>query len=281
MSIRLLRAVLRYVTVMKMYRKPWFLALFLTLGISRAFCDFADTRSVGLSGALRGGTALNESLYSNPASFAFTEKYSIETQISFQNQSRYFNASVIDSKTASFDAGIGYTYRESLIKNTPNDSMINAILAKRFGLFSAGLGGKYGFSNNSKNFLDAYSGLLFEAHPSFHLGIMANNILTPSKRELGVGSQLNIKDLLLISVDGVKALSQPGIVLQSGMEVLHASTGISVRGGVQYHIQKSLQSFSFGGGWSQYKIGIHYGFSHEVQGATPETIHIMSLRVFF
>lgn len=263
-----------------MLKRTCFLVLFLTLGISKAFSDFADTRSVGLSGALKGGIALNESLYSNPASFAFTEKYSIETQISFQNQSRYFNASIIDSKTASFDAGIGYTYRESLIKNTSNDSAINAILAKKFGVFSAGLGGKYVF-NNAKNFLDVYSGLLFEAHPSLHLGVVADDMMTPSKRKLGLGSQLNIKDLLLISVDGSKVLSQPGIIVQSGMEVIHASTGISARGGVQYHIQKSLQSYSFGGGWSQYKIGIHYGFSHEVQGASPETIHIMSLRVFF
>ena len=237
-------------------------------------------RALGLNHALRGAVSLNEGLYINPASFGFTEKYSVETEVSFQNNQRVYNTSVVDTRTSSWGAAFGYSNVQPISDNTANDHQFHVAAAKRLGILSLGVGGR-GFLNNERKEFNGCAGMLIEAHPAFHIGLVGDNLLSKETREVGAGIQFNIKDILLLSTDGVKRLEKSGFDILAGAEILHARSGLSLRGGGQYNTLNSMQSFSLGAGLSLHKVGLHYGFKRELNTDIKDQIHSIALRVFF
>ena len=99
------------------------------------------------------------------------------------------------------------------------------------------------------------------------------------EREVGLGTHMDIYDLLLISFDGVKILEKKGFDGRLGAEVLHANTGLSFRGGVHYNTSLHFESFSLGAGWSIHKIGLMYAYQSE--RIIHTSLHSLTLRVFF
>src|SRR3989338_11439106 len=90
--------------------------------------EFRGTRSVALSEALRGAVSLNEGIYHNPASFAFSQRYSIEGQSSVlpshkteSHPTWIFGGSVMDSHSPLVAAGLGYARK---IKETAQGDFI-------------------------------------------------------------------------------------------------------------------------------------------------------------
>src|SRR3989344_6834186 len=130
-----------------------------------AWGESGGPRALGLNHALRGAVSLNEGLYINPASFGFTEKYSVETEVSFQNNQRVYNTSVVDTRTSSWGAAFGYSNVQPISDNTANDHQFHVAAAKRLGILSLGVGGR-GFLNNERKEFNGCAGMLIEAHPA-------------------------------------------------------------------------------------------------------------------
>ncbi len=164
--------------------------------------------------------------------------------------------------------------------NTASDHQFHIAAAKRFGILSLGVGGR-GFLNNERKEFDGCAGMLLEAHPAFHIGLVGDNLFSKETREVGVGTQFNIKDILLLSTDGVKKLEKSGFDILAGAEIIHARSGFSLRGGGQYNTSAAFQSFSLGAGLSLHKVGLHYGFKKELNTVIQDQIHSVALRVFF
>ena len=247
----------------------------LFLGIFSSSLGFAGPRSLGLSGALRGGITLNESLNSNPASFAFTDKYSIEAYVDVKPGMRSWNASVVDTKTSFYGAALGYSRKDFDVEMPQN--VIQGALAKRWGAFSLGVGSDYTF-NDVLNHVNLKAGGLVQVHPRLHVGLVGEDLLSNSKI-LGAGVQLNIYDILLLSSDVSKNLSKKSFDVQTGAEIHHEKTGLSFRGGGHLNTSSSFQSYSLGAGWALYKLGFFYGFEKSLKKS--ESRHALSMRVFF
>ncbi|MBI2608806.1 MAG: hypothetical protein HYW47_04305 [Deltaproteobacteria bacterium] len=247
----------------------------LFLGALVSSVSAVGPRSLGLSGALRGVISLNESLSSNPASFAFTDKYSIEAYVDVKPGVRSWNASVVDSKTSFYGAALGYSRKDFDVESPQN--VIQGALAKRWGVFSLGIGSDYTF-NDTFNHVNLKAGGLLEVHSNIHVGLVGEDLLSDSKI-LGVGVQLNIYDILLLSSDVSKNFSEKNFSLQTGAEIHHEKTGLSFRGGGHFNTTPSFQSYSLGAGWALYKLGFFYGFEQSLK--KRELQHSLSMRVFF
>ncbi|HLD74524.1 MAG TPA: hypothetical protein VJB34_06470 [Bdellovibrionota bacterium] len=245
-----------------------------------AWGESGGPRALGLNHALRGAVCLNEGLYINPASFGFTEKYSVETQISFQNNQRVYNTSIVDTRTSSWGAALGYSRVQPISEDVVSDHQFHIAAAKRLGLVSLGIGGRC-FLNNERTEFNGSAGVLVEPHPAMHIGLVGDNLLSKETREVGVGAQFNVKDILLLSLDGVKKENKPGYDILAGAEIIHARSGLSLRGGGQYNTERTFQSFSVGGGLSLHKMGLHYGFKQDLNTELKDQIHSVALRIFF
>lgn len=252
----------------------------LVAGSKIAISSEGGPRAIGLNYALRGAVSLNEGLYINPASFGFTEKYSVETQVSFQNNQRIYNTSVVDTRTSSWGAAFGYSRVQPTASDVVSDHQFHIAAAKRLGLISLGVGGK-AFLNDERKEFDGNAGVLIEPHPALHIGLVGDNLFSKETREVGVGAQFNVKDILLLSTDAVKKLTKPGFDILAGAEIIHARSGLSLRGGGQYNTAGAFESFSLGGGLSLHKVGLHYGFKQDLNTEIKDQIHSVALRVFF
>ncbi|MBI2026511.1 MAG: hypothetical protein HYS98_01660 [Deltaproteobacteria bacterium] len=238
--------------------------------------EFSQSRSMGMSDALRGSVALNEGLYLNPASFAFTNKYSLEAQVSLHQGAQLYNASVVDTKTSSLGAGVAYTRMEQSVGISHN--YIHGALASKFDRLGVGLGTVYEFSDQVQKW-DFNVGGLVEVYSRLHLGMNGVHLLSKSSRELGAGIQVNFYDLLFLSADASKVLVGKSYDIRGGAEIVHLSSGVSFRAGSHFNTEDRFKSFSLGTGWSMHKVALMYGYQRELD--VRESLHTLSLRIFF
>ena len=87
------------------------LAVLTACGFARA-AAFVPTQSMALGQSLSGATLLNDSIYVNPASSAFTSVYSVDGSYLFGP--RAFGVSILDTKTSSIGGELGYYHEASV-----------------------------------------------------------------------------------------------------------------------------------------------------------------------
>lgn len=267
--------------------------------------EFEGTRGIALSGALRGTVGLNESIYYNPAAFAFSQKYSIEAQ-SFYAPSQdapatwVYNASVLDAHNDFLAAGFGYTRktRPETFDAQPSKEVINAFhlaASKIFGQFiSVGLTGKYFLVNHPTQDQQALNfdvGAFGVLTPDIQVGLIAYNLLgdkrSPSQyfltqRHLGLGSRLRVWKFLYGSLDFLKRARadwSKDFSFHGALEIVR-NNGVVVQGGLSLSDQKAKNFYSLGLGWAEYKFGISYAFQNSMNAHRSHT-HALSLRTFF
>ena len=108
--------------------------------IKSSAVEYQSPRTLALGGAGRGGPMLNDAIYLNPSYGSFVPIYSLAFGYNwFHNDlisGRNYNASIQDSRTEIFQAGVGFTKREQ------NAAITIGASKSLFQGFSTGLGSK-------------------------------------------------------------------------------------------------------------------------------------------
>lgn len=255
--------------------------------------ELEGTRGTALSGAMRGTVGLNEAIYYNPATLAFSQKYSIEAHSSFlpsqaHNPDWVYGGSVVDATSELFAAGLGY-YRKTQFgkENSDSESAFHLALSKAIHPFiSAGLTTKYLWSE-SDGIINVDGGLFGLLTPKIHMGIVGHNLLGNHflgrlERQLGLGTRIQAWDFLYTSLDILKKLDGPfaaNYSLRSAIEMIHEN-GTVVQGGLSLSDISSQNIYSLGCGWAKHKFGIFYAFKNSMD-SLRQNAHVLSMRVFF
>lgn len=254
--------------------------------------EFKGTRGVALSGALHGSLALNEGIYHNPASIAFSERYSIEGISSFlpsqqkKEPAWIYGGSIVDSHSPLFAAGISYYHKsQGLFKDHVYHLAISKPVSENLSL---GVTGKYvhqDFLTRSESFFDIDGGVYYIFTPAIQFGVTGHNLLAKNdefEREVGVGSRIKVWDFLYMDFDFVKNIDAPWTkngALLAGLEVAH-NNGVIFQSGVSLSDQSSKNLYSAGLGWAKHKFGVFYAYQNSMDALARQT-HVLSLRVFF
>lgn len=278
---------------------------FFLLGIHSAHAaEHHSPRTASLGGAGRAAPLLNDATYLNPSYIAFLRTYSIAVNyLTFDGESsantgvfgRNYNVSVQDGRNESFQAGAGYTVRES-------SKVISVGVGKAFNPqkpISGGVGYNRIFdlpAGGSINLFSVASTMAISHNLQFSLNVdnMLENENTRQYeryREFSLGSKVNLKDRLFFYLDPHYTPSLTGNSrwgFQAGTEVLTVSD-IYLRAGI---FENSLVPFvssygtgmSYGAGWVAPKISFDYAFSKvssRLDGGSPASSHTFSATVFF
>jgi len=256
---------------------------------------YQGVRGIALSGALHGTLGLNESIYVNPAAFAFAQRYSVEAH-SFlapsqtENTVWTYTGSVVDAHATNLAAGFSYTRREQKIAGGPLiENAYHLAVSKILKEFLAlGMTGKYvnqNFPDDEKNHINFDLGSYWVLTPKLQAGLVAHNILGAFEnleREIALGTRLQAWKAFYISVDALKNVDH-GLLkdyrLLGGME-LARENGLVTQMGLSLSDQSLKNQYSFGLGWSEHKFGIFYGFQNSLDSQRRMT-HALSLRAFF
>jgi hypothetical protein len=87
------------------------LPFFLMISSAKAV-EFQSPRTLGLGGAGRAAPWLTDAIYLNPSYASFSPIYTLSGAFTGFDQGRNYNVSVQDSRTETFQAGVGFTKRE-------------------------------------------------------------------------------------------------------------------------------------------------------------------------
>ncbi len=275
--------------------RKYFIFLFMLLSPSLLAQDLAQTRAVALSGALRGTVGLNESIYYNPAAFAFSKRYSIEGVSSFvpnqlENATWVYGGSVVDSHSELFAAGFGFHRKiKDISDGNTSESAFHLALSKVVTpQFSLGMTGKYFIKNApdiESQWVNLDLGSFAVLSPEVQLGLVAHNVLGHREgayRSVGIGSRFQAYQFLFLSFDALKRLEQAWNKhgeLHGGLEIVH-NNGVVVQSGLSISDDKTQNFYSLGGGWSEHKVAISYAFQNSMDSLRRAT-HALSFRIFF
>ncbi len=238
--------------------------------------EFVPLQQRAQGQSLAGASLLNDSLFSNPASSAFTNVYSIDgTFLS----PRVFSVSVLDTKTSAVGGAIGY-YR---VARPGFDQPIQGAklgMSSRLGQnIGIGLVGKTiwgpGIAGDTQRYTDLDIGLMAK-FDFVQLGLHLNNTVGGNAamgeaREYAFGVRAHWEETMFFSasVTGETASFRP---LQYGFGAEYVSPYyFSLKGG--YRMRPVAQTSFWSGGVSilSPKVSIHYAIEVEARsGGTTE-----------
>ncbi len=286
-----------------LFRKSRFLSFFLILTLFSATAlaaDFHSPRSLALGGSGHAGPILNDAIYMNPSFASFLQSYSVSGSfLSYSNEAstyrgRTYGISIHDGRTKMFQAGLGYSVRESGALFTFGASKA---LVQRFGV---GVGAKLFFPNIKSEipFQDINVSSSFVVSQWLQMALIADNLFESKggsargmAREVIFATKVNFQNMFVFYVDPHVA---PSLAKDQkwGYEV-GVEWGIMrdlyLRGGLFSNSQVPYQSergngFAFGGGWTAPKLSLDYGFSRvlaNTASAPPSNIHTFGATVYF
>jgi hypothetical protein len=259
--------------------------------------EFQGTKGVALSGALRGSPTLNEGIYHNAASFAYSQRYSIEAYSSVlpahdeETEATWiYGGSVVDAHSPLFSAGLSY-YRK--FKKQDGDSKsenafhgaISKVFSETVSLGGTGKVISRSAAGVSDNFFDFDLGTFLVLTPTLQLGVVVHNLLAADPnfiRQGAIGGRLKIWQFAYLNTDIVKdtvgGLSE-NIALKTALELVHRN-GVSVQLGLSMSDKDVENLYSLGAGWAEHKLGLHYAFQNSMDGLGRKN-HSLSLRIFF
>jgi len=266
--------------------------IFLLSSVSLAQ-EYKGARNIALSGALHGAPSLNEAIYHNPASFAFSQRYSIEAQSLILPSSGdgkgatwIYGGSIVDTHSPYFAGGIGY-YNRQQQENSEQAFQVSASKIINDYL-SLGLTGKYVLRDGPNIDEALYNldlGAFFVITKKLQMGLAARNLFKNDSefvREMGLGLHFRPMSIIYTNLDILKNIDgawSENVSLHMAMEVVKKS-GWAVQAGLILSDQQLKRGYSLGAGWSQHKFGISYAFKNSLDGLSRRA-HAFSLRVFF
>ncbi len=262
--------------------------------------DFHSPRSLALGGSGHAGPILNDAIYLNPSYAPFLKTYSVSASyLSFNdthqsNPGRAYGISIHDGRTKLFQAGLGYSVRESGALFTVGASKS---FLERFGF---GMGAKMFFPNTQAetSFQDISLSSTFVAANWLHFALIADNLIQSDTalrrgmaREIVLGSKINFEGIFVLYLDphyaptvdpserwGYEMGAEWGI-----MSDLYLRAGLFSNSQIPYQEQRG-GGFGFGAGWMAPKLSLDYGFSRVLATSTnapTSNIHTFGATVYF
>lgn len=112
--------------------------LFVGVHLPGSTSEFVTLHEKAMGQSLNGSSLANDSLYTNPASSAFMNVYSVDGAFQLPKS---FAVSVLDTKTSSIGGGLGY-YRRQMFGNQPTQGAKLALGGKVSDTIGIGVAGK-------------------------------------------------------------------------------------------------------------------------------------------
>jgi hypothetical protein len=210
--------------------------------------------------ALSGAVLFNDSVYSNPASFAFTQVYSVEGSMLMPGG---FAASIVDTKTSVAGGALGYFRKPGAEPDLVVQGLRVGLAGRVSSTLAVGAIGKT-IWRGGERFYDADSGVL--ANFSFlQVGAVARNVgggnlaLEHQEREFGVGARLNYKDSLYFS----SSAQSRGQTMLSPYEYGFGAEFVSpyyfsIKGGYRFETELKQGHWSAGASFLSPRLLFHY-----------------------
>ena len=164
-----------------------FVVALLLVATSARAQDFIGARALSMGEAYRAIATGNDAIYMNPAGLVLVPRYSPEVHYVFNlvDEQQEFDASLVDSKTSAFAAGLGYTfqgreYTRRLVMQHAATLAVGYALFPR--IFQVGVGLKYVnvtdvIVGNYLNALTADLGLLATLPGGLNLAAVGYNLI--------------------------------------------------------------------------------------------------------
>jgi hypothetical protein len=250
------------------------LTLLATLSLNANAVEYQSPRTLSLGGAGRGAPFLNDSIYLNPSFGSFQPIYAVAAGYNWFNNSagsgRNYNASIQDSRTEMFQAGVAYTKREQ--SSAVNIGASKQLIAK----LGVGIGTKTIIDNNSSNLTtDFLISSSFLATRWMYASIIVDNMLDNESdhsrnlfRTFYIGLKFIPFDLVQIYVDPLysptyAAGKKAGI--SAGVEItmlgdFYARAGRFIDGEVAY-LNTRGEGYGLGLGYLGPKFHFDYAFN--------------------
>ncbi len=250
-------------------------------------------RVLGLGGAGRAAPTLTDGVYMNPSYSSFIPIYSLTMDYTKFNGGRTYNATVQDSRTEMFQAGLGFTRRDQ-------NAAINIGASKQaLQNLGFGLGTKILIDDATKNLtFDGSFSTSFLANEWFATSLIIDNLMQSKAgvarnlyRTFYLGTKFKTLDVVQIYIDpvyspsyaaGKKAGYAAGIELGI-MADIFLRFGQFINSDVPY-INTHGSGFGMGFGWMGPKLFVDYGYHHvgsTDSGLTSVNAHSLSFTVFF
>ena len=278
--------------------------LLLGLSAQTSASDFQSPRTASLGGAGRAAPLLNDSVYLNPSFASFLKSYSISYSFSSFDSNpenvyhgRMFNLGLQDGRNEFFQAGVGYTVRET-------GKHLNFGASKSFlQRYSAGLGAKFFFdSKNGKpaarDMILGFSGVVEQW---FQVALVIDNLLQGDAakerglyREIALGTKVIIIELIMLYLDPHITPDLPSddqFGYEMGLEYA-IMNDLFFRMGLFNNSNVPVQSvrgggFALGAGWVGPRFSLDYAFkkvtrySSEYTGLPAATTHHFGMTLYF
>jgi hypothetical protein len=252
---------------------------FLSMSCLTAFGDsteFVPLQQRAQGQSLTGASLLNDSLFSNPASSAFTQVYSVDA--SFLS-SRNFAVSVLDTKTSAIGGALGYARTIRPGFEAPLQSARLGLSGRVSENIGIGLLGKtvWGpdLDGNTGRFLDVDLGALANFNV-LQLGITLTNLFGGSvpmgaERAYSFGARLNWEETLFLSASVLGRFSDFSPV-QFGVGAEYVSPYyFAIKGGYRNRTLEAKGFWSAGLSILSPKVSIHYALEvPDFAGQGPE-----------
>jgi len=212
--------------------------------------------------SLTAASLMNDSIYTNPASSAFTQVYAVE---GIYQAPKSFGVSVLDTRTSELGGGLGY-FRSDVGFEKPLQGVKLSLGGRASSIIGVGLAGKMLWgpdrtgADNKLNDVD--TGIVANLMP-LQLGLTFRNVFGGNaamelNREWALGARLAYEDLLYLSFSAVSTFSkvQP---YQYGIGMEYVSPYFfSLKGGLRLRPSESLTFWSAGASILAPKVNLHY-----------------------
>ena len=244
-----------------------------------AYSDFVPLRERAQAHSLTGALQANESVYSNPAGATFYNTYTVEGTYAFP---RSFSASVIDTKTTSVGAGLGYFKNQDLETQQSQQGfrlILGTRLTENLGVALAGKAiwnNRPGQTSQSK---DADAGLLWKYGFS-SAGLVIRNILGGSdinqRRELSLGGRLGYENTLFVSASMHSEFSRLS-PYEVGIGAEYISPWhFALMGGYRFETENEASYWSTGVSFFSPRMSLHYAIEFPQQ-PNESSNHLLGL----
>jgi len=273
------------------------LTLLATISLNANAVEYQSPRVLSLGGSGRGAPFLNDSIYLNPSFGSFQPIYALAGGYNwFSNASgkgRNYNASIQDSRTELFQAGVGYTKREQ--SSAINIGASKQVIAK----LGVGLGSKTIIDNTTSNMTtDFLFSTSFLAGHWIYASFIVDNLLDKDSgharnlyRTFYLGVKLIPIEQIQFYLDplysptsnaGTKAGSSAGVEI-SMLADFFLRAGRFQDGEIAY-LNSRGEGYGVGVGYVGPKFHFDYAYnkvntSHS--GASPTTSNSVEMTVFF
>lgn len=265
-----------------------FILLFLIIQSIFANIDFdrrlLSPRTLALSGAMTSRIALNESLYYNPASSAFSKLYSIEGVYGFKSiegvrRIDNYNASIVDTTNKIVGAGFAFTKRSGGNKEWDFRGNLNKLFFKNRVSFGVGVNyTNYQVGDNLNLDLGVLALILENTSVGATFYNIAGDKYDIKTRSIALGIRHSIYEMFSFAIDFEHKFKKK-TNLTGSFEFLYKEGFMAA---LSFKTDNYIDTYYIGAGLGYIgpKVSIIYGTMNSINNI-KDFIHSFSFRVFF